>query len=67
MAGNVVNDCPLQFLPKHERKATSHEIIIDDFMIRLQMRGVISYFKTRLPTEDEIDLLSLSIVMLWLI
>jgi hypothetical protein len=46
----IVNDTPRQF-----DKDSTHSIIIDDVTIPLDMRGVVSYFETRAPRQDDND------------
>jgi hypothetical protein len=46
----IVNDIPRQF-----DKDSTHSIIIDDVTIPLDMLGVVSYFETCAPRQDEID------------
>ena len=51
--GIQVNDCPKQFDP-----TSRHSLLIpgkDEVEIPLSMRGVISGFTTRLPTQSELD------------
>ncbi len=50
-----MNDVPLQFIPKHCRTAESHAILADGLRIPLELRGVISYFNVRKPSEEEIS------------
>lgn len=47
--GVIVNDVPLQFVPKPQRTTSSHTITIEDLRIPLHLRGVISYFNARKP------------------
>jgi hypothetical protein len=54
MAGITVKDCPLQFIPLSKRTPESHSILTSQVKIQLKLRGVISYFDTRRPTEEEI-------------
>jgi hypothetical protein len=54
MAGVTVNDCPLQFIPPSKRTPDSHTIQTKELTIQLRLRGVISYFNTRQPTEKEL-------------
>jgi hypothetical protein len=44
------NSC---FLQKKQRKE-AHTIISDQLIIPLKLRGVISYFNVRCPTEEEV-------------
>jgi hypothetical protein len=49
--GIKVNDTPVQFDPN-----SSHSIIVPDQMeIPLEMHGVVSSFRSRLPTNEEIE------------
>ena len=52
--GLIVDECPKQFDPK-----SSHSIIINDSnkTIPLQLTGVVSYFPSRKPTDEEIETL----------
>ena len=52
--GVRVDDCPTQFDPR-----SSHSIIIDDpeVTIPLHLHGIISYFHSRKPTEEDIQCL----------
>jgi hypothetical protein len=50
-----VNDCPLQFLPTAERKKNAHSIEAKGTLIPLTLRGVMSYFNVRCPTESEME------------
>lgn len=47
--GVVVNDVPVQF-----DATSSHSITVDDLTIPLELRGVISSFKCRAPTDEEL-------------
>ena len=50
-AGNIVNDTPIQF-----DAASSHSIKVPNRVeLPLEMRGVISFLSTRLPTESELE------------
>jgi hypothetical protein len=51
--GITVNDCPLQYQQPTLRQRDSHSILIGDIRIPLHMRGVISTFSVRCPTERE--------------
>jgi hypothetical protein len=53
--GIRVNDCPLQFMQPSERKMNSHSIEVSQILIPLSLRGVISYFEVRCPTETEME------------
>ena len=55
--GIIVNDTPLYFIPPGQRGENDHRIVIPeiDLSIDLKLRGVISYFETRKPTQEEID------------
>ena len=55
--GIIVNDTPLYFLLPEQRREDDHRIVIPetDLSINLKLRGVISYFETRKPTQEEID------------
>jgi hypothetical protein len=55
MAGVQVQECPIQFLTLAERNKNSHAITHDELQIPLKLRGVISYFSTRMPTKEEMD------------
>jgi hypothetical protein len=52
--GIRVNDCPLQFIFSPEERKTAHSIIAEQLSIPLKLRGVISYFEVRCPTEEEV-------------
>ncbi len=56
-AGVTVNDTPLRHIPPEKRNSESHSIIKDSLHIPLSLHGgtVISYFKVRKPTEDEVN------------
>jgi hypothetical protein len=53
MAGIMVQDCPIQFLPASERSKFSEAITHDLLHIPLKSRGVKCYFNTRQPTVDK--------------
>jgi hypothetical protein len=50
--GVTVNNVPTQF-----DLSSTHSIIVNDVTIPLDLHGVVSYFETRLPTEEEIKTL----------
>jgi hypothetical protein len=50
-AGIKIEDVPMQY-----DSASSHSIKVNDVLeITLEMHGVISHIRTRLPTEDELE------------
>ena len=54
-AGHTINEVPLIHLPSSERSNNSHTIITkDNLCIPLQLKGIVSYFEVRKPTEEEI-------------
>lgn len=54
LAGTIVNDCPAQFLAAANRDPYTHSVVKDNVVIPLKMKGVLSYFNVRMPTDDEI-------------
>jgi hypothetical protein len=54
-SGIIVNDCTLQYLASHMRTKDAHSVIAEGLQIPLHIRGVISYFNVRCPTQDEMD------------
>jgi hypothetical protein len=55
LAGKTVNDCPLQFTPTSKRTAETHLLQTRQLVIQLKLKVVISYFSTRMPSQDEIN------------
>ena len=55
--GNLVDDCPRQYSSssKHGLTLQNDEEGAMDLFVPLEMDGVISYFESRKPTQDEID------------
>ncbi len=54
-AGALVHDTPLQYLPANLQTPDAHTIRIRSLSIPLRLKGVISYFHVRKPTQFEID------------
>ena len=59
-AGIEVNDIPLKYLKPGDRNERSHSIIardteMEELRIPLDLIGVLSQFRTRKPTKEEID------------
>ena len=50
-SGVTVNDCPKHCAARPTKD--DHSILLQDFTIPLLMSGVISYFPSRRPTEEE--------------
>ena len=59
-AGVEVNDVPLKYLKPEERTHRAHSLLArndeeDEVRIPLDLVGVLSQFKTRKPTSQEIE------------
>lgn len=55
LSGTIVNDCPLQFTAIEDRSVYTHTVVNGSCIIPLKLKGVLSYFDTRMPTDEEIS------------
>jgi hypothetical protein len=53
--GLIVDDVPQHLAPINHPSTHSVQSIDDDFILPLSLKGVISYFTTRTPTQEELN------------
>jgi hypothetical protein len=53
--GLIVDDVPQHLAPQNRPSSHSIQSLDDEFTLPLSLKGVISYFNTRTPTQEELD------------
>ena len=58
-ASHIINETPLKYLPTEERVPMAHSLVTEGNLchIPFQLDGIISFFKTRKPTDQELETL----------
>ena len=58
-ASCIINETPLKFLPTEERVPMAHSLVTEGNLLHIpfQFDGIISFFKTRRPTDQELETL----------